>query len=330
MKLKTTLVLTLIITTNLVNGQFAPPVGEVGTSAISKDSSIIVDWASEVIDFQRGLEDISVPEGLLATFGDSTEALGVAEGTSGDVVSLGDNGSIVLSFPYSLRNDEGYDFLVFENSFSDNYLEFAHVEVSSDGERFIRIPSISNIQIDTQTGSFGSSDASLVHNLAGKYRQGYGTPFDLNDIVDSTGIDLNDVNFVRIVDVVGSVDPLYGTRDSEGNLINDPFKTDFESGGFDLDAVGVIHDNNPFANLHEVQKNSINIYPNPTTGSLFIDLNQGEIQSVQILDELGRILFSGNQSTIDLNDLDIAHGSYIIVISDKEGNSRMSRFLFTS
>jgi hypothetical protein len=46
---------------------------------------------------------------------------------------------------------------------------------------------------------------------------------------------------VRIIDVVGSIDPAFGTRDSLGNLINEPFPTPFSSSGFDLDAVGVIH-----------------------------------------------------------------------------------------
>ena len=40
----------------------------------------------------------------------------------------------------------------------------------------------------------------------------------------------NNVTEVRITDVVGSIDPWYGTRDSLGNLINDPFKTPFASG----------------------------------------------------------------------------------------------------
>jgi hypothetical protein len=47
---------------------------------------------------------------------------------------------------------------------------------------------------------------------------------------------------VRITDVVGSIDPRYWTRDSLGNLINDPFTTPFASGGFDLNGVGVINE----------------------------------------------------------------------------------------
>jgi hypothetical protein len=292
--------------------QFAPPAGEEGTTAIKKDSVIIVNWASEVIDFDRGLLDIATPDGGDASYGDSLAALGIAEGTSVDCVSLGDQGSITLTFPYSLRDGEGPDFAVFENSFSDDYLEFAFVEVSTDGERFVRFPAISNTQTETQIETYGTTDTKLIHNLAGKYRQGYGTPFDLADLVDSTGIDLNEILYVRLVDVIGTIDPLYGTKDSEGNLINDPYKTDFESGGFDLDAVGVINDNNPILSAETLPELTGQVYPNPTSGWL----NLPEVLSGQMItltDLEGRIVanFEGlNQ--INLSTYNLAAGTYLI------------------
>lgn len=308
--------------------QYAPPAGEPGTTAIAKDDPMIVDWATAVIDFQRGLEDIAVPEGSLASFGDSTQALGAAEGTSVDVVSLGDNGSIVLTFSFSIRNEEGFDFAVFENSFSDDYLEFAHVEVSSDGERFVRIPSHSLIQTDTQTATYGSSDATLVHNLAGKYRQGFGTPFDLEDIVDSAGIDLNNVGFVRIVDVVGSINPLYGSRDREGNLINDPYKTDFESGGFDLDAVGVIHNNNPSLNVNDFAFSAATVYPNPTNGAVLIR-SSALIENTTLFDLAGNsIIHQGATTALNLNDYALSKGIYIIEILDADGHITRTRLVY--
>jgi hypothetical protein len=296
-------------------GQFAPPAGEIGTTAIHKDSSAIVDWAFEVVEFTRGPEDIENPDGLLASFGDSTAALGVAEGTSTEVVSLGDNGSITLTFNYSIRNEDGADFAVFENSFSSDYLELAHVEVSSDGDRFVRIPSISNIPTDEQIETFGSTDATLIHNLAGKYRQGYGTPFDLEDIADSTGIDLMDVNFVRIIDCVGSINPDYGTTDSEGTLINDPYKTDFESGGFDLDAVGVINSNNPSLSIKKEEKNVLSVYPNPTEGALNIQF-QGDIKELMLLDAMGRIIYKGEAVSLNLRQMGLNAGTYFLQIVD--------------
>jgi hypothetical protein len=77
--------------------------------------------------------------------------------------------------------------------------------------------------------------------LAGKYRQGYGTPFDLEELAGTPGLNVNDVKYVRIIDVVGSIDDNYATYDSFGNKINDPWPTPFDSSGFDLEAVGVIH-----------------------------------------------------------------------------------------
>lgn len=308
--------------------QFAPPAGELGTTAIHKDSIVFVNWASEVVDFQRGLEDIAFPGGLYASFGDSSEALGYAEGTSVNVVSLGDLGSIVLTFPFSIRNEIGPDFAVFENSFADNYLEFAHVEVSSDGERFVRFPSISTIQTDVQTATYGVSDASKVHNLAGKYRQGFGTPFDLEDLVDSAGIDLNAILFVRIIDVVGSIDPLYGTRDSEGNLINDPYKTDFESGGFDLDAIGVIHDNNPSLGLELMAKMSVSVFPNPTNGAVFIQTDS-PVKWVRILDLEGTILFDKPAlGQFNFMDENFSEGIYLLEVEAESSEIIRTRIVY--
>ena len=54
-------------------------------------------------------------------------------------------------------------------------------------------------------------------------------------------IDADHINFVRIVDVVGSINPVLGQQDSLGNLVNDPYPTAFASGGFDLDGVAVMN-----------------------------------------------------------------------------------------
>ena len=62
-------------------------------------------------------------------------------------VSLGDGGTVVLTFPQPIGDVPGPDFAVFENGFKafDNsfFLELAHVEVSSDGVNFYRFPSSS-------------------------------------------------------------------------------------------------------------------------------------------------------------------------------------------
>lgn len=301
---------------------YAPPAGQAGTTAIHKDSSDFVGWATEIEVF-RGYLDISDKDYEIngnnrASFGDPEFALGAATGDVGNSVSLGDSGYAVVTFENPITNGPGNDFAIFENGFSDDYLEFAHVEVSSDGENFVRFPSHSEVQTLTQTNGFGSTDTRFIHNLAGKYRVGFGTPFDLEDLIDSTGIDVNYITHVKIIDVIGSIGS-EGTEDAYGNKINDPFPTPFESGGFDLEAVGVIHQT---LNIENFQQNSeVIIYPNPANEKLFVELNQGSIQTIQLIDFSGRLILdkkvSNNKTTINVSNLET--GSYILVTKDSNG-----------
>ncbi|MBK9191434.1 MAG: T9SS type A sorting domain-containing protein [Crocinitomicaceae bacterium] len=294
-----TIFLMLLLNT-VVLAQYSPPAGQFGTTAVHKDSSSIVSWAKAVVQFQRGASDIANGWGSLASFGDSTQALDHAEGNSTNVVSLGDSGSITLAFPFPIMNGPGNDFAVFENSFSDDYLEFAFVEVSSDGINFVRFPSVSLIPVITQTGPYENSNTELVHNLAGKFRQGYGTPFDLNDLIDSAGLNLDSILFVRIVDVIGSIDMSYTSFDSQGNRINDPYPTDFSAGGFDLDGVGVINENNIYASYESEKYFSLSVFPNPSHGEIFIQ-TQTEFFDLEIYDGSGRLIWS---------QLDCSSGSF--------------------
>jgi len=225
-------------------GPYAPAALEVGSTAIGFDDVRIESWATTVIDVVRGPIDATVPEGVAASFGDAIDALGAAwEGDVYGVVSLGDGGYITLGFERPITNGEGADFAIFENSFSDTFLELAFVEVSSNGMDYFRFDSISLTPLDTQTPTFDANmDATNIFNLAGKYGGGYGTPFDLAEMAEKSPLlDVNSVTHVRVRDVVGSIDPLYATFDSVGHIINDPWKTSFSTGGFDLDAIGVLH-----------------------------------------------------------------------------------------
>lgn len=226
-------------------GPFAPPAGQPGSTAIAATDSLFVDWADGFGNLVRGPLDIADPGGGLASFGSGANALGPADATPSNtapVVSLGDGGQITLSFASAITDGPGFDFAVFENGFADEFLELAFVEVSTDGTDFVRFPGVSLTQTITQVGSFDTLDATELHLLAGKYRAGFGTPFDLSDVAGlATTVDVANINFVRLVDVVGSIDPALGTQDSLGNPLNDPYPTAFSSGGFDLDAVGVIH-----------------------------------------------------------------------------------------
>ena len=237
--------LLLFATASAWAGPYAPPAGQAGSTAIAAGDAAIVSWASGFSNLVRGPLDIANPGGGLASFGAGGNSLGPANATPaspGPVVSLGDGGQITLSFAHAITDGAGFDFAVFENGFADAFLELAFVEVSTNGTDFVRFPGVSLTQTNTQVGSFDALDATNLHNLAGKYRVGFGTPFDLSDIAGLlAAVDVGNINFVRIVDVVGSINAALGTEDSLGNRVNDPYPTAFASGGFDLDAVGVIH-----------------------------------------------------------------------------------------
>jgi hypothetical protein len=223
-------------------GPYAPAAGVEGSTAVAMDDERIVNWGSGAPELIRGPMDIRNPHLGLASYGSAADALGPAQGDSFGVVSLGDGGSITLTFTHPITNGPGYDFAVFENGFSDTFLELAFVEVSSNGMDFFRFPSVSLTPTTSQVGPFGMLDPTNIHNLAGKYRQGFGTPFDLSELADHFPLlDVRAVTHVRLVDVVGSIDPQYATYDSLGNAINDPFATAFHTGGFDLDAVAVLN-----------------------------------------------------------------------------------------
>ncbi|HSW68310.1 MAG TPA: hypothetical protein VLH16_07000, partial [Bacteroidales bacterium] len=252
-------VLLIVVFLHMANGrvaaQFPPAAGQPGSTAINFNSPDFIGWATgcQVVRGLIKINDPSVfyqgtnrPLSNKATFGSPDMAIGQAHASSTHVVSLGDGGSALLTFDSPISNGPGFDFAVFENSFSDFYLELAFVEVSSDGINFARFPSVSLTQTQNQVGGFGTLDPTKIHNLAGKYRQGYGVPFDLSDLEGSHNVDLNNVRYVRITDVVGIIEEPYCSYDSQGNRINDPWPTPFHTGGFDLDAVGIINGGTPF------------------------------------------------------------------------------------
>jgi hypothetical protein len=145
-------------------------------------------------------------------------------------------------------------------------MEFAHVEVSSDGINFVRFASTSEVPLSPQMNNFTYSDCRMVNNLAGKYRAGFGTPFNINELPDYPYLNKNAITHIRLVDVIGDVSGNYSTEDASGTIINDPFPTPFESCGFDLDAVGVI---NGTLSISELEQTSF-IYPNPFKEELFV------------------------------------------------------------
>ncbi len=291
--------------------QYAPPVGCFGTTAIHKDNSCFKSWAS-YCKVQRGPVDISDNPDSLASYGNDEAACGAPDNM---VVSLGDGGIATLRFNPPISNGQGFDFAIFENSFNDNFLELAFVEVSSDSVNYHRFHAVSLTQTSNQIGAFDTLDTRKLNNLAGKYRGGYGTPFDLEELRGACGININSISYMRIIDVVGSINPPYGTKDSQGNYINDPWPTSFNSSGFDLDAVGVIYQNT--STIFSLSKEpNVKIFPNPSNGKITISANEKLINSIEIIDISGNYILmqEPNSEEVSLNLESFSKGIYFIKI----------------
>ncbi|MGA1791333.1 MAG: choice-of-anchor U domain-containing protein [bacterium] len=239
--------------------------------------SNLIGWATGFENYEKGTY-------LDPAFETPEKALGEASGNVFDIVSLGRGGAVTLLFEHPIRNGAGWDFAVFENSYDDRFLELAYVEVSSDGEHFVRFNSCSLTA--SPVSAFGNIDFTNITGLAGKYRKGYGTPFDLSDLARSPEvisgiISLNRISHVRIVDIVGD-GTYYDTRSDaiktrygENAAIYDPYPT-LRSAGFDLEAVGVRYHNTdpdrsnrpplpPFLRFPECHDTNVAIHPTLVT-----------------------------------------------------------------
>jgi hypothetical protein len=212
----------------VIAGPYSPAAGQPGSTAIIMNDPALVGWAT-------GFENYLVGTDVDVQWQNPEKALGKAVGDSFDIVSLGRGGEIVLTFETPIYDGGGWDFAVFENSISDTFLELGYVEVSSNGADFFRFNNDSLTL--NPVGAFGSSDPTDIDGLAGKYRQGYGTPFDLAELAGvSPLLDINNIGYVKLIDIVGD-----GTfLDTSGDIIYDPYPT-VGSAGFDLDAIGVIN-----------------------------------------------------------------------------------------
>lgn len=249
-------------------GPFDPGVGEPGSLAIHRDSTIIESWATDC-EVERGFENMANPMAL-ASSGSATNALGPADGL---VVSLGDSGVATFTFSTPLKNNNGFDIAIFENGFTSpggDFLEFSFVEISSNGNDFYRFPAVSLLDTSQQVGSFDVIDPSYVHLFAGKHTATYGTPFDFEVLDSVAALDINAITHVRIIDVVGSIQDGYATRDSRGNKVNDPFPTEFPSSGFDLDALAILNSNLVSAN-YQTETIQQRIFPNPASEVLHLE-----------------------------------------------------------
>ena len=312
--------------------QYAPQQGLAGSTAISASNGIFTEWASGCV-LQRGYLYIDSPSLGYVSFGDSSLALGPADYS---VVSLGDSGVADLTFPALIYNGPGADFAVFENGFinpandSQAFLELAFVEVSSDGVHYVRFPAQSLTQTGTQIPASGVyMYANNINNLAGKYRSGYGTPFDLDELAGHPGLDVNHITHVRVVDVIGDIGN-HAAHDSSGRVINDPYPTKFATGGFDLDAVGVIN-HIPNAGINYMKGDlQVSVYPNPVSGIMSVEINgSAQVFSAQLTTTFGSVLqeISGQREKGQMDISLYPAGIYYLVVRDASGNRCIRKIL---
>ncbi|MFV0501473.1 MAG: DUF4465 domain-containing protein [Bacteroidales bacterium] len=255
------LLLSMVMGANIGFAQFDGEVGSPNCQAISKDDSNIISWAIGV-EVNRGYQGTSTT--ILASFGKSYMAQGKPDGTSTKAVSLGRQGEAIITFDRPIINGNSYDFAVFENGFNDTYLELAYVEVSSNGIDYFRFPSTSF------SSSEGDVHPTKLNNLAGKYKVGWGTPFDLDSIANHPQLDKMNIRFIKLVDVDGG-----GDLDSHGNIIHE-MSSNGPGTGFDLTGICILNGEKPYriANFEGLlsQANSYEII-NSTNGTLDNDGN---------------------------------------------------------
>lgn len=290
------------------------------------DSSVWVSWVSGCT-LQRGWQNIADTTLGKAVVGDETYVPGKA---GNGVVSLGDGGMATMTFEHPIVNGSGYDFAVFENGFIDQtlapgtaFLELAFVEVSSDGIHFVRFDATSVSDTAVQVGSFEGMFAQKLNNLAGKYLGKYGTPFDLEELKNKPNLDVNHITHVRVVDVVGSIQNQYASRDAQGNKVNDPWPTAFASSGFDLDGVGVMHQNTTLSLSETFTAKQVSVFPNPVQANALVHLHFSSQTNpgLVVYDMLGNSINTGITFTEDGMLLQLPQpGIYQLVLSTGNGS----------
>lgn len=305
--------------------QYPPQHPLPGNDAIHFTDTGIQSWITSAT-LQRGWQNIQDTTLGKTTNGDSSTVIGPY---NNQVVSLGDSGIITLYFKNGIQNGTGADFAIFENGINNildsslAYLELALVEVSSNGIDFVRFPAVSNTQDTVQLTNADFLDASLLHNLAGKYRAGYGTPFDLNELTNTPDFNRDSVYYIRLIDVIGSIAENYAAYDHNDKKINDPFPTPFFTAGFDLNAIGVLHpihaDTTPNT-INSLTVPKLSVCPNPATYTIQVEhpLLNYTSASYAIYNVFGQKVYGSHwQAATIIPVAWLSAGKYVITIENK-------------
>jgi len=222
--------LSLLLLGGCGNAPAAADIGAAGAGGGGGDSEVLYP---ETLPYARSVESFTRGEG--AGFGESSlpdVVLGPPRGMgerSGSlhVLSLGVGGEIVLGFGERTIVDEpGPDFVVFENAFwpggvqSMVYAELGEVSVSEDGETWLTFPCDS--EGDGEGGFGGCAGASPTLEFDPLALVPLDAAASGGDAFDLADLELASARFVKIIDL--------GTLEPAGT-----------SSGFDLDAVGLAH-----------------------------------------------------------------------------------------
>jgi hypothetical protein len=196
--------------------------GAVGDEAPSPPPYDPADFASEVVEFVpgggAGFGQDKLPDVVLGP----PQGRGMASGSL-DVLSLGEGGYVTLGFAAPIIDGPGPDLIVFENAFKAGdgtlFVETARVEASADGEDFVGWPCDPSAADLLRSGCAGLSPTFA---FAADGTDALDPATAGGDAFDLAALALTEVRFLRIVD-------------SGANLYQGT------SGGFDLDAVAVLH-----------------------------------------------------------------------------------------
>ncbi len=147
---------------------------------------------------------------------------------SGDVVSLGNGGEIILSFPRFFPIDgEGADFIIFENAFTPRgsdtpFMEPSIVGVSQNGIDFVDFPCALSAPYNGCAGTHAVLANSDYNTIDPRNPDTAG-----GDVYDLQTLGLNFIKYVRI-------------RDANLKLAGEA-ATATGQAGFDLDAIAIVH-----------------------------------------------------------------------------------------
>ncbi len=69
-----------------------------------------------------------------------------------------------------------------------------------------------------------------------------------------------------------------------------------------------------------ISNNNIEVYPNPTTGNLYVKYKNNESCNIRLFNSLGKLVYSNyfrNEKTLNLNMSDLSKGIYYLIVTDK-------------